>query len=85
MERGNITDQVRLQQVVAGASCVFHCAALVGPYHPHEAYTEVNYKGEDRAKFVDLSPAEFTPHLTAPSRICCVHLHPAPPYMVDRG
>jgi nucleoside-diphosphate-sugar epimerase len=25
--------------------CVFHIAALVGPYHPQELYFKVNYEG----------------------------------------
>ena len=29
----------------ANLDCVFHIAALVGPYHPQDAYIKVNYEG----------------------------------------
>ena len=28
-----------------GVDCVWHIAAAVGPFHPHDLYTRVNYEG----------------------------------------
>lgn len=43
--QADICDQEVLVQAFQGATCVFHVAALVGPYFPHEAYEKVNYHG----------------------------------------
>jgi nucleoside-diphosphate-sugar epimerase len=43
--QGDITDAAFVLKICAGVECVFHIAALVGPYHPAEAYTKVNYQG----------------------------------------
>jgi nucleoside-diphosphate-sugar epimerase len=43
--RADITDVQALMRLFEGASCVYHCAALVGPYHPHELYEKVNVAG----------------------------------------
>lgn len=34
-----------MESICEGADCVWHVAALVGPYHPKEAYYKVNYEG----------------------------------------
>eukprot|EP00238_Polyblepharides_amylifera_P000182 CAMPEP_0196572380 /NCGR_PEP_ID=MMETSP1081-20130531/2445_1 /TAXON_ID=36882 /ORGANISM="Pyramimonas amylifera, Strain CCMP720" /LENGTH=355 /DNA_ID=CAMNT_0041889687 /DNA_START=20 /DNA_END=1087 /DNA_ORIENTATION=- len=43
--QGNLTDQKSVTAAFKGVECVFHIAALVGPYHPVELYEEVNYTG----------------------------------------
>eukprot|EP00953_Heterococcus_sp_UTEX-ZZ885_P031278 16428-Heterococcus_DN1.PRE.2 len=44
----NCTDQYRADAVdkaCEGADCVWHVAALVGPFHARHMYTAVNYDG----------------------------------------
>lgn len=41
----DITDRKAVFKFVADADCVWHNAAAVGPFHPHELYTKVNYQG----------------------------------------
>ena len=36
---------MQVSSLCADIDCVFHIAALVGPYHPLEAYKKVNYDG----------------------------------------
>ena len=43
--RGDLTKYEDIKNACVGAECVFHIAALVGPYHPLEAYYKVNYEG----------------------------------------
>eukprot|EP01035_Chromulina_nebulosa_P017297 gene17297-22834_t len=43
--KGDITNQHDVDKALKGCECVFHIAALVGPYHPKEAYKKVNYDG----------------------------------------
>lgn len=43
--QGDISDEEVVMKVVKGADCVWHLAAAVGPYHPEEVYTKVNYVG----------------------------------------
>jgi len=43
--QGDLGDTELVNRVVQGADCVWHVAALVGPYHPHHLYTKVNYDG----------------------------------------
>ncbi len=42
---GDITDFNAVSDVCQKADCVWHVAALVGPFHKKEAYMAVNYKG----------------------------------------
>ena len=42
---GDICDPSAVAQLVAGADCVWHNAAAVGPFHPRELYFKVNYEG----------------------------------------
>jgi nucleoside-diphosphate-sugar epimerase len=42
---GDITDVVLLQNICKNNDCVWHLAALVGPFHSSEACTKVNYEG----------------------------------------
>jgi nucleoside-diphosphate-sugar epimerase len=43
--RGDITKYEDVESACQGVNCVFHIAALVGPYFPKEAYKAVNYDG----------------------------------------
>lgn len=43
--RGDLTNAADVLDAFQGVDCVFHIAALVGPYHAKEAYTKVNYHG----------------------------------------
>ncbi len=43
--KGDITDFDAVSGVCKGADCVWHVAALVGPFHKTEAYMAVNYQG----------------------------------------
>jgi nucleoside-diphosphate-sugar epimerase len=43
--RGDITDKAALTEAFAGADCVWHVAAAVGPFHPRALYERVNYQG----------------------------------------
>jgi nucleoside-diphosphate-sugar epimerase len=43
--QGDITNSKFVEDLCDGVDCVFHIAALVGPYHPKEAYKRVNYDG----------------------------------------
>ena len=43
--QGDLTNYESVAQVCENVDCVFHIAALVGPYHPKEAYKKVNYEG----------------------------------------
>ena len=43
--QGDITDAAFVLKICAGVECVFHIAALVGPYYPADAYVRVNYGG----------------------------------------
>ena len=37
--------EATVEKFVAGADCVWHNAAAVGPFHPRALYFEVNYQG----------------------------------------
>ena len=43
--QGDLTNPEVVEKAAKGVECVFHIAALVGPYHPKEAYVKVNYEG----------------------------------------
>ena len=43
--QGDITKQDDVDNTCAGADCIFHIAALVGPYFNDEAYIKVNFEG----------------------------------------
>ena len=45
--QGDITKFTDVVKACTGCDCVFHIAALVGPYHPKEAYVKVNYEGSE--------------------------------------
>lgn len=42
---GDLTNKDQLRQAFKGADCVWHIAAVVGPYHKEEVYMKVNYYG----------------------------------------
>lgn len=42
---GDIADKEAVNRACAGADCVWHIAAAVGPFHPRELYMRVNYEG----------------------------------------
>ena len=41
----DVTDEAKVAAAVAGADCVWHNAAAVGPFHPKPLYTRVNLEG----------------------------------------
>lgn len=43
--QGNLTNADEVSKACEGADCVWHVAALVGPFHAKEAYMAVNYHG----------------------------------------
>eukprot|EP00638_Chattonella_subsalsa_P000021 CAMPEP_0117742988 /NCGR_PEP_ID=MMETSP0947-20121206/5860_1 /TAXON_ID=44440 /ORGANISM="Chattonella subsalsa, Strain CCMP2191" /LENGTH=285 /DNA_ID=CAMNT_0005559589 /DNA_START=93 /DNA_END=947 /DNA_ORIENTATION=- len=43
--QGNLINQNDVDRMCEGADCIWHIAALVGPFHPKEAYVQVNYQG----------------------------------------
>jgi nucleoside-diphosphate-sugar epimerase len=43
--QGDLTNLADFTAASAGVECIYHIAALVGPYHPKEAYRKVNYEG----------------------------------------
>jgi nucleoside-diphosphate-sugar epimerase len=43
--RGDITDAEAVKKACEGVECVFHVAAIVGPYHEEHTYEAVNYGG----------------------------------------
>lgn len=43
--QGDLSNLDTVVKAAEGVECVFHIAALVGPYHPKEAYYKVNYIG----------------------------------------
>jgi len=43
--KGDLTKEADVMKACAGADCVWHIGALVGPYFPKEAYGPVNYGG----------------------------------------
>ncbi len=43
--QGDLTDVDTVNRICEGVDCVFHIAALVGPYFPKDAYEKVNYEG----------------------------------------
>jgi nucleoside-diphosphate-sugar epimerase len=43
--QGDLTNYEHVKNACKGVECVFHIAALVGPYHAQEAYVKVNYGG----------------------------------------
>jgi nucleoside-diphosphate-sugar epimerase len=43
--QGDLTKPEAVLSACSGADCVFHIAALVGPYHAPEAFMKVNYEG----------------------------------------
>ena len=43
--QGDLTNMDSVRKASEGVDCVFHIAALVGPYHPTEAYVKVNRDG----------------------------------------
>ena len=42
---GDLTNPDDIIKACVGADCVWHIAALVGPFHAHGAYVKVNYEG----------------------------------------
>lgn len=42
---GDVTKQADVDAAIQGADCVWHIAASVGPFHPHDVYLKVNYEG----------------------------------------
>lgn len=42
---GDICDKEVVAKLVEGADCVWHNAAVVGPFHPKPLYHKVNYEG----------------------------------------
>jgi nucleoside-diphosphate-sugar epimerase len=40
-----VCDPAAVGRLVAGADCVWHNAAAVGPFHPRDLYFKVNYEG----------------------------------------
>ena len=42
---GDLTDKASVMDAIAGADCVWHIAAAVGPFHPKPLYDRVNYGG----------------------------------------
>lgn len=43
--QGDLTNPDVVLKACKGVDCVFHIAALVGPYHAQAAYVKVNYEG----------------------------------------
>ena len=43
--QGDLTNPADVEKACAGSECVWHIAALVGPYHPLDMYMKVNYDG----------------------------------------
>ena len=43
--RGDLTKPEDVDRAIEGAECVWHIAALVGPYHKRELYDAVNHVG----------------------------------------
>ena len=43
--QGDLTNPKDVFDACKGVECVYHIAALVGPYHAELAYTKVNYEG----------------------------------------
>lgn len=43
--QGDLTNPDVVNKICKGADCVWHIAALVGPFHKKEAYVKVNYDG----------------------------------------
>ena len=43
--QGDLTNTESVLKAAEGIECIFHIAALVGPYHAKEAYLKVNYEG----------------------------------------
>ncbi|KAJ8599181.1 hypothetical protein CTAYLR_007513 [Chrysophaeum taylorii] len=41
----DVTDRAGVREALAGADCVWHNAAAVGPFHPKPLYKRVNYEG----------------------------------------
>ena len=42
---GDVSDKDAVMRVCEGADCVYHVAAIVGPFHPRDLYFRVNYQG----------------------------------------
>ena len=43
--QGDLTNLADISAASKDVECIYHIAALVGPYHPKEAYRKVNYEG----------------------------------------
>jgi nucleoside-diphosphate-sugar epimerase len=43
--QGDLGNLEEVRMAIAGADCVFHVAAIVGPYHDKQVYHDVNYEG----------------------------------------
>ena len=43
--QGDLTSETQVLAACEGVECVYHIAALVGPYHADAAYIKVNYEG----------------------------------------
>jgi nucleoside-diphosphate-sugar epimerase len=43
--QGDLTNYDVVLKAAKGVEAIFHIAALVGPYHPKDAYVKVNYEG----------------------------------------
>eukprot|EP00752_Nemacystus_decipiens_P007728 g6909.t1 len=44
-QQGSLTNVADVDKACTGADCVWHVAALVGPFHAKDAYMAVNYQG----------------------------------------
>jgi len=42
--QGDLRDADAVAAAIAGADCVWHNGAAVGPYHPSQLYEDVNHK-----------------------------------------
>lgn len=43
--KGDISKIDDLVRACEGIDCVYHIAALVGPFHPNHMYKKINYEG----------------------------------------
>ena len=76
--RGDLTKLADVKKAVKGADCVWHIAALVGPYHEKEMYEQVNHIGTKNViEAMKFSTVSRTAKPSAKPMI------PAAPRMVD--
>eukprot|EP00656_Telonema_subtile_P025725 TRINITY_DN2775_c0_g1_i2.p2 TRINITY_DN2775_c0_g1~~TRINITY_DN2775_c0_g1_i2.p2 ORF type:complete len:397 (-),score=103.68 TRINITY_DN2775_c0_g1_i2:305-1495(-) len=45
--QGDLRDAQGVSNAIAGADCVWHIAAAVGPFHPTQLYMDVNFHGTE--------------------------------------